>query len=581
MATSDELSSDRLALPNGYEIEGFRIIKVLGRGGFGITYLADQLHLNIRVAIKELFPRDFVTRENGIRVVARTPADEERLAWARQRFIEEAGILKGMSHPNVIRIFRIFERNNTAYMIMDFVRGESLLTWIRTNRRPGEQRLRTILMPLLDGLEYVHQKGFLHRDISPENIILTEGGLPILLDFGSARAASSHRKLTTIVREGYSPIEQYQSFTPQGPSTDLYALAAVMVHCITGQIPPQAIDRSGERSRAKPLTQRAHGKYSKDFLQAIEAGFAVKPEDRPRNVAQWRRMLKPSIEKPLRRAPFPWWVKVAPLMAVLVVACILIFDGHPPPQPDDPSPTPQIENLGSPEAATQAKPFLNSLGMTFAPVIKTKDKAILFCIHQTRLKDYAQLKPLPENKPWNGSNVGIDAKSQIIGDAPVVNVSQMDARDFCKQLSRREGRTYRLPTMAEWDAALVRNEIPWPPAKDGKPLGNYMDQAAKKAFWGKTDLSDTEFITDYNDGFATTAPVMHFPKNGLGLFDMGSNVEEWCGDEENGRVFRKGASWLDSDRNNIPTPQRPRDADPGNAFPMVGFRCVLEVSTKR
>jgi serine/threonine protein kinase len=584
----EEIFSDRLGLPIGFEFEGFRILKILGRGGFGITYLANDLQLNARIAIKELFPRDFVTREDGIRVGARTPADQEKVSWAKQRFIEEGRMLKSLNHPNIVRVFRFFERHGTAYMIMEYVPGQDLREWMHAHRHPSEQHLRAVLMPLLTGLEYVHQKGFLHRDISPENIRITEQGRPVLLDFGSARAALTGRKLTTIIREGYSPIEQYQSVSQQRAFTDLYALAAVMIHCITGQLPPQAIDRTGERDPFKPLTQRVRGKYSESFLRAIEAAFAVMPQDRPRNVAQWRRMLKPQSapppEKQRRVTPLLWLAATAPILLTLVAG--YIFFGHLLfPTPPDPNPNPlhgtgeTDPNLAA-EQATKENPFTNSLQMKFVPVptLEAKDRLILLCIHQTRRRDYASLKTAPDLQEVGGVRVGADEQGNPVDDAPVVNISQEDAKDFCKRLSNKEqhGRIYRLPTISEWRTALGSTEkLPYPPYnQEKKPLGNYMDQTAERTL--KMNLNG-EFIPNYNDGYATIAPVMHFPANVHGLYDMGGNVEEWCSDEGGGKAFRMGASWSDYKRENIPTPDTPRYDNPTGKALTVGFRCVLEL----
>src|SRR5580704_11320627 len=292
----------RLALPGDFQLDRYRILRVLGSGGFGITYLAEARPYPV-IAIKELFPKDFATRSDGYRVIPHGPSSQEKLDWAKARFVDEARTLERLQHPNIVPVQRYFELLDTAYLVMKFISGQHLNEWIKTHPRPTEEQLRGILLPLLDGLEYIHQQNFLHRDVCPENVILTTEGQPILVDFGSARKAISGRTLTTVVRPGYSPIEQYQKTTPQGPYTDIYALAGIIVHAITRKEPPQAVDRAGTRDKFTPLAARFRDKYSKRFLEAIDAGFAVSPERRPQNVAAWRQMF-PKPEPPkVRRDP--------------------------------------------------------------------------------------------------------------------------------------------------------------------------------------------------------------------------------------------------------------------------------------
>ena len=205
-------SGYRLALPVDFQFDEYRIVRVLGQGGFGITYLAYDTRLAISVAIKEMLPRDYATRTEGFEIIPKSPSDRQKFAWAKQRFIEEARILARLSHANIVRVLRFLERHGTAYMVMEFVRGQNFLEWMRAHPKPTEQQLKSILVPLLDGLGYLHREGVLHRDISPENIFISEQGRPMLLDFGSARATvDRHSALTGVVRPGYSPIEQYQT----------------------------------------------------------------------------------------------------------------------------------------------------------------------------------------------------------------------------------------------------------------------------------------------------------------------------------------------------------------------------------
>jgi len=300
MPGSGSSSSDyRLALPVGFQLEEYRIVSVLGQGGFGITYLAYDTRLAIEVAIKEMLPRDYATRIANFEIIPKSRSDQQRFAWSKQRFIEEARMLARLSHANIVRVFRFLEHHGTACMVMEFVRGQNFLEWMQRHRKPTQQELNSVLLPLLDGLGYLHYEGLLHRDISPENIFITEKGRPMLLDFGSARATvDRNRILTGVVRPGYSPIEQYQTVEPQGPFTDLYALAGVMIHAITGHVPPLSMDRLGSRDPFEPVRQRYRDRYRENFLKALDAAFVVRPEDRLRSAAEWRRMLAADSREP-------------------------------------------------------------------------------------------------------------------------------------------------------------------------------------------------------------------------------------------------------------------------------------------
>ena len=284
-----------LALPAGYQLGKYLFKGVLGSGGFGITYLAEDITLNRKVAVKEMLPNDFATRIDGTTVVAKTESEKGNLAWARTRFVDEGRALAACDHPNVVNVYEMIEANGTAYMVTKYEEGCSLERWLRDlGRAPSESELRGILAPLLSGLERVHRAGFLHRDIKPDNIYLTTDGRPVLLDFGSARQAITSRSIvmTSIVSTGYAPFEQYHEDGKQGPWSDIYALGAVMYRAITGSKPPEAVRRL-QNDPCQKLAISYAGHYDARFLTAIDQALSVNESQRPQSVADWRNMMDP------------------------------------------------------------------------------------------------------------------------------------------------------------------------------------------------------------------------------------------------------------------------------------------------
>ena len=282
----------RNALPKGFRLSDFEIETVLGAGGFGITYRAHDKGLNRKVALKEYFPRHFAMRgEEGSMVHPVSEDFAEDYDFGLARFGDEAQTLVNFGHPNIVSVQRFFEANGTAYLVMQLVDGKSLFEILSRRMTLPEGEIIEILLALLDGLEQVHEAGFLHRDIKPRNIAIRNDGTPILLDFGAARHALREKgvDLTSIITPGYSPIEQYESDGNQGEWTDIYAMAAVLYRCVTGAKPPGALDRV-RRDKFVPASRKARKKYSASFLAVIDAALAMDETTRPQTIAQWRAM---------------------------------------------------------------------------------------------------------------------------------------------------------------------------------------------------------------------------------------------------------------------------------------------------
>jgi len=281
-----------IALPSGTELVGdYRIERVLGAGGFGVTYLADEIALARLVTIKEYFPSDIAVRAGGIDAAPRSQDCAGDYRWGLDRFIEEAQTLAKFNHTNIVRVFRYFRANNTGYMVLHFEEGQSLKNWLKAlGRAPRQKELDAFLAPLLDALELIHKSDFLHRDIAPDNIIIRKTGDPVLIDFGSARGeiASHTKTVSALVKPGYSPYEQYaETSRRQGPWTDIYALGATLYHAVTGKRPPDAPSRM-VNDEFVPVREAALSSYRSGFLKAIDRALALSVEARPQSIAAWR-----------------------------------------------------------------------------------------------------------------------------------------------------------------------------------------------------------------------------------------------------------------------------------------------------
>ncbi|OQW93073.1 MAG: hypothetical protein BWK79_13070, partial [Beggiatoa sp. IS2] len=242
-----EEQEHRNILPEGFLLQEYQIKSVLGKpGGFGITYLAKDTNLDQFVAVKEYLPTEFAIREGRSTVCIRSVSDKEAFEWGLKRFTEEAQVLARFKHPNIIWVLRFFRENGTAYMVMEYQEGENLAEYLKRLKILPEGDLLAIILPLLDGLEAIHQAGLLHRDIKPNNIYIRKDKTPVLLDFGSARDAigQTSKTITSIVSPGYAPLEQYDNdIGEHGPWTDIYALGAVMYCAIAGEAPPASTRR--------------------------------------------------------------------------------------------------------------------------------------------------------------------------------------------------------------------------------------------------------------------------------------------------------------------------------------------------
>ncbi|RMH22639.1 MAG: serine/threonine protein kinase, partial [Gemmatimonadetes bacterium] len=306
-------ASSPTTLPVGAVLAGKYLIgRVLGSpGGFGITYLGWNLHLQTRVAIKEFMPRDLVARSNSrYEIVPHTGDDHESFVYGLGKFLEEARTLAKFDHRNVVQVSDYFEENGTAYLVMKYYDGAPLSDYVAAQGGtiPLDVAVQ-IFLPVLDALEDVHARGFLHRDIKPSNIYLTDKGRPILLDFGASRQAMSERSrsLSAVLTPGYAPFEQYHRRGRQGPWTDIYACAATFYRVVVGVAPPEANSRmAGEELRAPhEVVEGMSRSMSEGILRALE----VRAADRLQTVAELEDVLRDRWDPSAPRAPQGAWAE--------------------------------------------------------------------------------------------------------------------------------------------------------------------------------------------------------------------------------------------------------------------------------
>jgi hypothetical protein len=279
------------ALPIGYRLQEFVIERLLGEGGFGIVYIARDTSLGRQVAIKEFMPGSLAVRSGDLVVSVKSEKFRETFEAGLRSFVNEARLLAQFDHPALVKVYRFWEENGTAYMVMPYYRGVTLRQWLKL--RPGvigEDVLLRLAGELCQPLELLHARGVLHRDIAPDNILVLENGKYLLLDFGAARKIIGDRTqaLTVYLKAGYAPIEQYPEVRSmrQGPWTDVYALAAVLYTALARRVPLAAVARM-MKDDLVPASADGAGRYSARFLAAIDHAMSLLPQDRPATIADF------------------------------------------------------------------------------------------------------------------------------------------------------------------------------------------------------------------------------------------------------------------------------------------------------
>ena len=469
----------------GYQLNQGKYVveKILGSGGFGVTYKVRETRSQKPFAIKVLNPQ---RQQQG---------NFEQL---QDKFINENIALASCRHPNIVRVYsKMFREGKLRCMVMDFIEGENLASYLDRRDVLSETEAIKLISQVGNALSYIHQQGFLHRDIKPDNILLRSSDLsPVLIDFGLAReyTPGTIRSMTNAMTESFAPIEQYENRGDFGAWTDVYALAATLYVLVTKELPIP----SRFRAHAElPPPKQHNSKISEKLNTAILKGMEFEPSVRPKSVKEWLEMLKPPHSKPE-------------------------------------SPKPPVNSpLDLSRERRQAKYFTEDLGngvkleMVYIPggsFLMGAPESEKGCVsferpqHKVTLSAFWMAK-YPTTQAQYRAITGYNPSRFKANNNPVETVSYDEAIDFCQKLSTKLGKKFNLPSEAQWEYACR--------AGTTTPF-----------YFGETITSD---LANYNANYTyvnepkgkyrrETTPVGSFSPNSFGLYDMHGNVCEWCAD---------------------------------------------------
>jgi formylglycine-generating enzyme required for sulfatase activity len=561
----------------------YKIEKMLGQGGFGITYLAVQTGLNRRVAIKEFFMKELCNRDATTSYVSvPSMGSQEQVFRFKHKFLKEAQTIASFDHPGIVRIHDIFEENGTAYYVMEYLDGGSLDSRIPAVGMREAEALR-VIRQAGNALSYIHNQNVLHLDVKPSNIMFRQNGAAVLIDFGISKryddAGGQTSSTPAGLSKGYAPLEQYnQGVQTFQPATDVYSLGATLYKMLTGQTPPECSVVNEEGLPPRPAHVRPalwnairqamqprrkdRPQHVEDFLQLLENEAATSsaestaiPSTKPSrsqgdgDTLTKDDLLQSSSQKqpaPKPKSQFPWKTLLWSLSGIAAIVLVFLLVKNLPPSSSDSSTDWSTANSSSPILDQIESGMVYVDGGTFMMGGTSEQGSDAYDwekpTHSVSLSSYYISDHEVTQAEWEavmGTTVRqqrdkVDSSSAIYGegpDYPMCYISWDDCQEFIRKLNSQTGKNYRLPTEAEWEYA----------ARGGSKSRGYKYSGSNTLgdvawYWqnsGDHFLSGTDDDWDWDtieNNHGQSHPVKQKPSNELGLYDMSGNVREWCQD---------------------------------------------------
>lgn len=567
--SEDNINVFKELIPGTTLFNGKYIIeRKIGEGGFGITYKAFQSGLNRTVCIKEYFPSGKCSRITHAKTIYVNASSENIFEKYRQAFVKEAKMLATLHHPNIVEVIDVFDENNTSYMVMSFVDGKTLQEIVEKNGPMPYPDAINYIAQITNAIAYIHERHILHRDIKPDNIMITADNKAILIDFGSAREFEQDKTQihTSILTHGYAPTEQYTSNSRKGSYTDIYAIGATLYFTLTATVPIEAAARiTIKLPSPKELVPSIPDEANRTILKAMQ----LKAENRHQTVKEFMDDLcniRPSVlvdETIGNNSPKKIiWSIITVSVCIVTVIAFLIF---------------RFSNNKNAIIKT-----VDFTGLDIYPMIKVEGGTFIMgsenteeddCIpHKVTLSDFYIGQFEVSQKFWEsimGSNPSefqhVEGKERF----PVESVSFEDIQIFIARLNSKTGKNFTLPTEAQWEYA----------ARGGSHSNGFRYSGSQ---YPNTIWYDKERPSPIN---------LSSSQNELGIYQMSGNVAEWCQDyydanfyntsnnctnplNQNKSKYRvvRGGSFCDDERECVTVYYRNAD---NAARSYIGFRLVI------